>query len=132
MQLLSGIVDGIGNVFSTVFKAGQPAADSANYAAPDPSYSEPNVAPPVDAYATPDPNYTPGGAAPPLQVWPLTPYFFLFANLLGGQNDKQIRPPSFGEHFFDSQVSFHSFLKALLKSTSLFTSVRCNHPALRM
>jgi len=65
--LLSGIVDGIGNVFSTVFKAGQPAADSANYAAPDPSYSEPNVAPPVDAYATPDPNYTPGGAAPPLQ-----------------------------------------------------------------
>ena len=115
MQLLSGIVDGIGNVFSTVFKAGQPAADSANYAAPDPSYSEPNVAPPVDAYATPDPNYTPGGAAPPLQVWPLTPYFFLFANLLGGQNDKQIRPPSFGEHFFDSQVFLSLFSESIVK-----------------
>ena len=94
LQLLSGIVDGIGSVFSTVFKAGQqPAADSANYAAPDPSYSEPNVAPPVDAYATPDPNYTPGGAAPPLQVWPQSLLLFMIflsketTNLLGGQND---------------------------------------------
>ena len=55
----------ISNVFGAVFnpKAGDTA--SGNYQAPDPSYTEPNVAPPPsEGYDAPETEYTPGTGAP--------------------------------------------------------------------
>ena len=58
--------------------------------------------------------------------------FFCLLICLEGKMIERYDPPHLENTFSTVKFSFHSFLKALLKSTFLFTSVRCNHPALRM
>ena len=61
-KLHEKIVQDISNVFGAVFNP--KTGDTANYQAPDPNYSEPNVAPPPSAgYDAPETGYTPGTGA---------------------------------------------------------------------
>ena len=62
-KLHEKIVQDIGNVFGAVFNP--KTGDTANYQAPDPNYSEPNVAPsPSAGYDAPESGYAPGTGAP--------------------------------------------------------------------